>query len=43
MDIFQEMDHISNNSIEASSSSKRLIEGINMLCSRRLEYFWKSI
>jgi DNA-directed RNA polymerase beta' subunit/intein/homing endonuclease len=26
--------YISNNSIEASSASKRLIEGINMLCSR---------
>ena len=26
--------YVSNNSIEASSASKRLIEGINMLCSR---------
>ena len=26
--------HITNNSIEASSASRRLIEGINMLCSR---------
>ena len=26
--------YISNNSIEASSASKRLIEGVNMLCSR---------
>ena len=26
--------YISNNSVEASSASKRLIEGINMLCSR---------
>ena len=32
--------HVSSNSVEASSASKRLIEGINMLCSR-LEIFGK--
>ncbi|MBM93398.1 MAG: hypothetical protein CMF51_01425 [Legionellales bacterium] len=32
--------YVSSNSVEASSASKRLIEGINMLCSR-LEVFGK--